>query len=119
MRFLVLVVTAVGVGAASVIGAQRIAPQHGAKLVAALQSARTQVAQFRLSDLNPISAAFEKVQREVGSPDPAVYNFPVRPPPIVVGTPLQLPQFGAGQTGSGASAPTTFPHNQYWPPQRR
>jgi hypothetical protein len=95
MRFLVLVAAAAVAGAASVVALPKIFPGYQASMAAALRSASTEVAQFRLADLNPLRWDYDYVQRQIVSPDRKL-DFPTAAP-VVVDPSKMLPGFGPGQ----------------------
>jgi hypothetical protein len=68
MRFILLVAGAAATGALSAVGIQTVFPQGTAQAVKAVGDS---VADFKLADLNPVRAAYDKVAREIASPDPA------------------------------------------------
>ncbi len=96
MRFLVLVLGATGLGAASVVSLQMVFPEHKASMMAAVRSAGAGVSQFRLSDLNPVRRAYDHVASEITSPNRKL-DFP-ESNPVVVGGPLKFTpmDFGGG-----------------------
>jgi hypothetical protein len=65
MRFLLLVVGAVAMGALSAVGIQTIYPQSAQTF----QAMRATIADFKLADLNPVTRAYNDVMQKITSPD--------------------------------------------------
>jgi hypothetical protein len=109
MRFLVLVAAASVGSAVTVASLKTVFPQQDASMRAALAAATHDMAQFRLSDLNPVRWAYNQVVSEIASPRPnAALNF--TPAPVVVGE-FKMP-IGIGQPRPGGAyiAPMTQLH---------
>jgi|SRR5579883_211783 hypothetical protein len=103
MRFLVLVAAAAAIGATSVVAVPRLFPEHHASMVAAMNAASAQAAQFRLADLNPLRWDYDYVQREITSPDRKL-DFPIGTP-VVVDQSKMLTSLGPGLSLGGDFAP--------------
>jgi hypothetical protein len=99
MRFLVLVAAASVGSAVTVASLKTVFPQQDAWMRATLRTAASDMAQFHLSDLNPVRWAYNQVVSEIASPRPnAALNF--KSAPVVVGefkipTPIGMPPIGS------------------------
>jgi hypothetical protein len=102
VRFLVLVLAAAAIGAGSVGAIRALLLQQSAFMVAAVRTLTDHAAQFPLSGLNPIRAAYDGVAAKITSPDPNAFKFPTSPP-IVAGEPLKLKPLDLGPFGGGAN----------------
>ena len=102
MRFLVLVAAASVGSAVAVASLKTVFPQQDAWMRASLRAAVSDLAQIRLSDLNPIQAAYNQVASEISSPrSNAALGF--KGSPVVVGE-FKIPTpIGIGQPPIGGT----------------
>jgi hypothetical protein len=110
MRFLVLVAAASVGSAVTVASLKTVFPQQDASMRATLAAAASAMAQFRLSDLNPVRWAYDQVISEIASPRPnAALDF--KSAPVVVGE-FKMPPIGISQPRPGGAyvAPMTQLH---------
>jgi hypothetical protein len=92
VRLFILAVAGVGLGALSGIAILNMFPQQSASMLAAVRALPSDAARFRVSNLNPIRAAYDDVKRKITSGDSrASLNLPSSKP-IVVGGPITLPK---------------------------
>ena len=90
MRFFLLLVVAAAIGASSGVAALIMLPQQSTSMLAAVQSLGPSLARFRFSDLNPVRAAYDDVARKITTGEASKpFDLPSRP--VVVGTPIQMP----------------------------
>lgn len=103
MRFVVLVAAAATIGAGSIVAIKTMLPQQSASMAAAVRTLAASAARFRLSDLNPIQAAYDEVKTRITSPDPKALNIHTAPP-IVIGEPIKFPNpIELGAVGGGTN----------------
>jgi hypothetical protein len=92
VRFILLVVAAVAVGALSAVGIQTLLPQQSWSVIAAMRTLGDDAAQFRLPNLNPIRAVYDDVRQKITSGEASrSLNLPSGPS-IKLGGPIQLPK---------------------------